>query len=289
MEAQRKGRVCWGEKEKRGQTVTELACLLDSSPTNKQASVYCPECLPKPFCITFPFPFLAPVLAVRSVPVSASHRICVRRGESGRSMCFKGLVMPLGSSSFYLTLPPSVKLSSRSPGDLVRATPAAAVMNPVQPQYVRRMMGFSLLNWVHPQGREAFGVLLFVTSGVCVATFILANGEHHCRVKFLTQLQPSQSCSLLPGQRASKRVKSNGLDSPSHIWMNVKLITDGYKHKLCAKVCGYISRMWAIIKKLLLISTIRSQSTQHSTCWASLFIESDLQNSWCQFVAMFLN
>lgn len=34
-------------------------------------------------------------------------------------------------SSLYLTLPPSVKLSSCSPGDLVRATPAAAVLNPV--------------------------------------------------------------------------------------------------------------------------------------------------------------
>lgn len=151
-------------------------------------------------------------------------------------------------------------------------------------------MGFSLLNWVHPRSQEAFGVLLFVTSGVCAAAFILANSERHCRVKFLTQLQPSQSYSLPPGQRASERVKSNCLDSQSHIWMNVKLIIDGYKHKLCAKVHGYISRMWVIIKKkLLLIPTIRSQSTQHSTCWATLFIESDLPNSWGHFVAMFLN
>lgn len=128
--------MCCGEKEKWGQTATELACLFNSSPTNKQASVYCPECLPEPFRITFPLPFLAPLLAVCSVPVSASHLICVlpllpkRRGQSGRSMCFKGLIIPLGSSSLYLILPPSVKLSSRSPGDLVRAAPTAAVLNP---------------------------------------------------------------------------------------------------------------------------------------------------------------
>lgn len=81
--------------------------------------------------------------------------------------------------------------------------------------------------WVSPyriqpnRGGARHSDLLFVTSGVCAATFISAKLERHRRVEFLSQ--------------DNEGVKSNGLGSHSHIWMHRKLLTDGPKHKRRAK------------------------------------------------------
>lgn len=111
--------------------VTDLACLLDSSSANKQVFTIWNDSLNHFTLLSHSSSWLPS----RLWPLLASPHLGVlpllpgQRGQSGRLMCFEGLIIPHGSS-LYLTLPPSVQLSSRSPGDLVRATPAAADLNP---------------------------------------------------------------------------------------------------------------------------------------------------------------
>lgn len=132
------GARAMGEKETRVRTLAELACLLDSSPTNNRVFTVRNACLAHFALLSHSSSSLRSWLSDLSLdqPLIAS----------ARAMCSKGTAISAGSSSLYLTLPPSVKLSSCSPGDLVRAEPAAALLNPAQPQYVRRMMGLSPLN-----------------------------------------------------------------------------------------------------------------------------------------------
>lgn len=111
-------------------------------------------------------------------------------------------------------------------------------------------MGFSLSDSAQPRGGgggEAFGLAVCDFGGMCGNIYI---GQ---------AWTPPQSQVSQPGQRASEGVKSNGLDSHSHIWMHLKLLIDGPKHK-CAKG-GYISRWEAIVIPPLFITTIRSWST----------------------------